>query len=160
MLATDLTMTITSENTTIPVTSTSGYLSSDYIYIGSEQIYYTATDDSNFLSCTRGYGGSDAAPHAVGSMVYTGSTNALNRMLGFNVGSMVTSAGIFSIITIPVTFFTTTIPYMVSLSATLLSGSLWLSIFGAIWMILIAGFIVTLAIVIGSAVAGLISRIT
>jgi hypothetical protein len=157
VLTTTLTATITASDTTIPVSSTQGWLDTDTIYIGSEAIPYDSLTAASFTDCERG---EDAVPHAIGSMVYSGSTSALNRALGFNVGSMITSAGVFSLITIPVAFFTFSIPMMVATAATLFSGSFWLSLFGIVWLILVAGFIITLALAVSGVLAGLVSRIT
>jgi hypothetical protein len=93
-------------------------------------------------------------------MVYTGATNAINSAMGFNIGSVITSAGIFSIITIPFMFFTRSIPLMITTAASLFSGSFWISLLGILWLILVAGFIITLAITIGGAVAGLVRTVT
>jgi hypothetical protein len=144
---TTLTSAIFSSNTTLPVVSTNGFLGSDYIYIGDETILYSGKNETAFTGCTRGYGGSSAVPHFAGAAVYTGEVSSINQALGFNIGQMVTSVGPLSILIIPFSFLTVTIPF--------LSGSLGLAVLGVIWMCLIAGFIISLAIILVSAISAM-----
>jgi hypothetical protein len=150
---TTLTAAISSSNTTLSVVSTSGFLDSDYIYIGDEEVMYSGKNATAFTGCSRGYGVSSAVPHSLGAAVYTGEVSSINQALGFNIGQMVTSVGPLSILIIPFSFLTVTIPRMIAESASFLSGSLGLAILGIIWMCLIAGFIICLAIVLVTAVS-------
>lgn len=150
---TTLTSTVSSNTTTLPVVSTNGFLDSDYIYLGDEEIMYSGKNETAFTGCARGYGVSTAVPHSLGAAVYTGEVSSINQALGFNIGQMVTSVGPLSIIIIPFRFLTVTIPRMIAQSASFLSGSLGLAILGIIWMCIIAGFIISFAIVLVSAVA-------
>jgi hypothetical protein len=152
---TTLTSAIFSSNTTLPVVSTNGFLGSDYIYIGDETILYSGKNETAFTGCTRGYGGSSAVPHFAGAAVYTGEVSSINQALGFNIGQMVTSVGPLSILIIPFSFLTVTIPRMIAESASFLSGSLGLAVLGVIWMCLIAGFIISLAIILVSAISAM-----
>jgi len=157
---TNLTAPISSSNATLPVVSTNGFLDSDYIYIGDEEIMYTGTTPTTFTGCTRGYGASSAVPHSTGAAVYTGEVSSINQALGFNIGQIVTSVGPLSIIIIPFNFLTVTVPRMIAESASFLSGSLGLAILGILWMCIIAGFIISLAIVLVSAVSAMGSMLT
>lgn len=65
--------------TTITVASTAGFRSSGVVLIGSEQIRYTSKNSTQFLTCTRGFGGTTAASHLNGVAVtqdYVGLTDA------------------------------------------------------------------------------------
>jgi hypothetical protein len=152
---TTLTATISTNDTTIPVVSTTGFLSSDYIYIGNEEILYSSNNATAFLGCTRGYGQSEVATHAAGAAIYTGEVSSINQALGFNIGQVITGWGPLCIIIIPVNFLTMTIPRMIAQSAAFFSGSIGQAILGAIWMCLIAGFIICLAIILISAVSSI-----
>ena len=152
---TKLTAPISSSDGTLPVVSTNGFLNSDYIYIGDEEIMYSGKNATAFTGCSRGYGASLAVPHSMGSAVYTGEVSSINQALGFNIGQMVTSVGPLSIIIIPFSFLTITIPRMIAESASFLSGSMGLAVLGVLWMCLIAGFIICLAIILVSAISAL-----
>lgn len=67
-----LTAGITSSATTIPVVSTTGFPTSGWILIDSEQIWYNNTDATNFLQCERGKGGTTAAAHLAAATVSWG----------------------------------------------------------------------------------------
>jgi hypothetical protein len=155
MADTTLTATISANDTIIPVVSTNGFLSSDYIYIGNEEISYSSDNATAFLGCTRGYGSSSADSHTIGAAVYTGEVSSINQALGFNIGQTITSFGVLCIIIIPVNFLTLTIPRMIAESATFLSGGIGQAILGTMWLILIAGFIICLAIILVSAVSAI-----
>lgn len=65
--STQLTADIDSLNTTIPVSSTSGFPSQGFISVGNETMYYSSTDATNFY-VSRGYAGT-AASHNEGDDV-------------------------------------------------------------------------------------------
>ena len=157
---TNLTSTISSSNVTLPVVSTNGFLNSDYIYIGDEEIMYTGTNATAFTGCERGFGVSSAVPHSAGAAVYTGEVSSINQALGFNIGQIVTSLGPLSIIIIPFNFLTVTVPRMIAESASFLSGSLGMALLGVLWLCILAGFIISLAIVLVSAIATMGSLLT
>jgi len=62
-LATSLSSAINSVVTTIPVASTTGFPSVGAITIDSERISYTSINPTQFLGCTRGFGGTIAVSH-------------------------------------------------------------------------------------------------
>lgn len=61
--------------TTINVPSTSGYPVSGRIKIDNELIDYTGITATSFTGCTRGAGGTTAASHSNGALVYSQNTN-------------------------------------------------------------------------------------
>jgi hypothetical protein len=66
---TTLSSAIDSTQTTVPVTSTSGWPTPGTIAIDSEIIYYTSKTSNSFTNCTRAYGFSSANAHVSGSLV-------------------------------------------------------------------------------------------
>jgi hypothetical protein len=84
---------MTSTDNSATVSSTIGFATSDFIWIGGERMAYTGTDATHFQNLTRGapdqnnQGGTPAA-HITGDQVYTEGMNALNAMLGFNYTSL------------------------------------------------------------------------
>jgi hypothetical protein len=69
-LTTNLTSNITATDTTIPVTSTNGYVNNHgRITIGNEKILYENKDTTNFLGCTRGVETTTAVSHNNNSLV-------------------------------------------------------------------------------------------
>lgn len=149
MASTPLTSTIMDDTTTLPVSSTAGFLSSDKVVIGSEKINYTGKTDTSFTGCTRGYLGTAAVPHAEGSIVYTTDSSALNSGLGFSVSTQVDNYGVLAFVTIPFNFFMHTVPKILTAMLNILSGSLWwLALF---WVAMFVAFVVTLALYLISA---------
>lgn len=67
---TQLASNVTASDTTIPVSSTSGFPSSGYIRIGNEIIAYTGTTSTSFTGCSRGQLGTGASAHGSGELVY------------------------------------------------------------------------------------------
>lgn len=132
-----------SNQTYLNVTSTNDFLEEDTVIIGAEKIYYLDTNATAFLNCTRAYGGTIASVHLTGVKVYTERANAINNALGFNIGAMQDSLGWAAIIAIPFRFFVTTIPHIMKMSTTLLTGDL--AIISWILYVMAAGFVITLA---------------
>lgn len=60
---------VTAIDTTIPVTSTTGFATSGVIQIENEDILYTGITSSSFTGATRGVNGTTAASHAIGTSV-------------------------------------------------------------------------------------------
>lgn len=142
--ATSLTSDITADAVILPVVGTTDYLSSDYVIIGGEKVLYTGKTAVSFTGCTRGHDGTEAEPHLEGAMVYTADAAAINNALGFNIAAEQDSMGWWATITIPFKFFATTIPRIVRMNMSFLSGNL--AIIGWFWFALAAGFIITLAL--------------
>lgn len=142
--ATDLTVAVDDDDVTLQVTSTSNFLSADYIELGNEKVFYTGTTDTTFTGCTRGYDGTTAASHVVGTMVYTTSASVINSAMGFNVAATVDSMGLWSIVTIPFYFFVRTLPNLMLMPYQLFTGDL---VIVAIIMVCIqAAVVIVLAI--------------
>lgn len=139
-----------SNQTYLNVTSTNDFLDEDTVIIGAEKIYYLDINSTAFLNCTRGYGGTTAATHLPGVKVYTERANALNNALGFNIGAVQDSLGWAAIIAIPFRFFVTTIPHIMKMSTTLLTGDL--AIISWILYVMAAGFVITLAMALISGI--------
>ena len=81
-------------NLTINVTSTTGFSIPGTIKIDREYIYCTGKTAASFTNCTRGYRGTTAATHSVGSNVYqysnitsTGTVGSAQRVVSANVDS-------------------------------------------------------------------------
>jgi len=149
VVTTDLTSDVTAAVTTLPVQDTTDFLGEDYVICGEEKIFYTSTDATNFLGCTRGYDGTTAAAHLEGARVYTATASSINYALGFNIAAVQDQLGWAAIIAIPLMFFIRTVPQIFKMSTNLLTGDLF--IISWVLYIMAAGFIVTLAMtLIGS----------
>ena len=150
---TRLSSAITATDTTIPVNSTSGFLSVDYLVIGGEKITYTGKTATTFTGCIR----SDGKVHANNSYVYSPQTSLMNDALGFNIGAVSTSAGYFAVIQIPFKFFTTTIPNIITVGMPGVDGSIaWI---GYIWFALCIGMVIAIAISLIWVANGLLTRV-
>lgn len=75
---TALTSNIDDSQTTIPVSSTSGFPSSGRIQIDNELIDYTGTTATSFTGATRGVGGTTATSHTQNTTVYGRSSLTLS----------------------------------------------------------------------------------
>jgi hypothetical protein len=148
MTATTMTANITAAATTVNVTSTQNFLDEDNIYIGSEEIHYTAITAVSFTGCTRGYNGSTAVVHGAGSYVYAEGSEAINASIGFNVTNIVDSWGMASIIAIPVAFMIFTIPKGFVACTQLFSGDL--AFISYIFLAVMIGIMISIALRIRS----------
>jgi hypothetical protein len=145
---TELTAAIDDDDTILTVTSTDGFLDADYLIIGTEKILYDWTDGTHFgrvaNPCTRGYDGTTATSHAADAMVMTADASTVNNALGFNIGAMADSMGLWSVVIIPFYFLTKTLPRIVMMNFSFLSGQL--AIIGWFFFAAGAGLIITLAL--------------
>jgi len=98
---TSLTAAVDEDDVILEVTSTSGFLSSDYVEFGGEKTLYTDKTATTFTGCIRGCEGTTAEDHPVGTGVYTTSAHVINSALGFSIGATVDTMGLWSIIVIP-----------------------------------------------------------
>ncbi len=101
---TSLTVAATASTDTLNVADTTGFLTSDVIVIGSEQIAYTGKTAVSFTGCSRGYNSTVAATHKSGAQVRTQETDLLNQSLGFNVASTSSTIGAFGIVALGTSF--------------------------------------------------------
>ena len=125
----------------IYVYSVEGFLNTDYIVIDGEMIYYNGVDTTQnyFSNCVF------TKTHKSGTKVYSQQSSILNNALGFNVGAITSTVGFFSVVTIPVKFFTTTLPnFFVGNLMTTAEGEM--AIFGYIWLAFTIGAVVSIGI--------------
>ena len=146
---TDLTATVSSNQTYLPVKTTTDFLDEDYVVVGQEKIFYTSKNSTAFLSCTRGYGNTTVSEHLAGARVYTATASAVNNALGFNMVAVQDEWGWAAIIAVPFMFFTRTVPQIIRMSTNLLTGDL--AIISWVFYVMAAGFVITLALAIISA---------
>lgn len=144
MISAKLTAAIDTDDDTVNVVSTSNFLSQDYIVIDDEVILYTGKTDMSFTGLQRGKDGTTPAAHADDAMIYTKESSALNHALNFNVAAMTDSMGPLAFISIPISFFTKTIPHLIAWNWSFLSGDMM--ILGLFFFATGAAFIVTLAL--------------
>jgi hypothetical protein len=140
---TALTAGVDDDDVTLEVTSTSGFLSADYIELGGEKTLYTGKTATTFTGCTRGYEGTTAEAHPVGTAVYTTSASVINSALGFNIAATVDTMGLWSIVSMPTKFLFHTLPNLILMPYQLFRGNL--IIFAVILLLIQVAIVVTLA---------------
>jgi hypothetical protein len=143
IVTTDLTANVTANQTYLPVLSTLDFYTPDYVIIGKEKIYYTSLNDTDFLSCTRGYGNTTAASHLAGARVYTAQSAAMNNAVGFNILAIQDDWGWASFIAVPILFIVATLPHIIKDGANLITGDL--AIIMWFYYAMVGAFIITLA---------------
>lgn len=146
MNSTILTDNCTSTDTTITVQNTNGFLDADYLIIEEETILYSGKTDTTFTGLSRGQDGTDAESHGLNEPVYTLDTSTLNHALGYNIAATTDTMGVWAVVTIPYNFLTKTIPKLVVLNWSFMTGDL--QIIGFFWFAFGGGFIITLAILV------------
>ena len=90
-----LSAAIDSDDTTITVDTTTGFLSRGNVVIGNEIIPYTGTTATTFTGVTRGGQDSEAASHPTGQRVYSEASGFINQVVGFNVLQTLADDGFF-----------------------------------------------------------------
>jgi len=140
---------VSAVDVTLTLDSTTDYLSEDYVIIGDEKIFYTGKTATDLTGCTRGYDGTEAAPHYDGDIAYTADASSINNALGFNIAAVQDSMGWWGTITIPFRFLFTTLPRIARMNMSFMTGSL--AIIGWIWFAMAAGFFITLALSLAGA---------
>ena len=140
-------------DTTITVGSTDGFTATGTMQIDDEWIKYDDTNGTNFLECNRGENDTDAVAHAKNSKVYTPDAVVLNDAMGFNVSKISTDAGIIALPIIMGKFVVSTVPRLIMWDFSFLKeGPMqW---FRAILFCFSAGFVITLSLMIVSAMGG------
>jgi len=73
-----LSTTITSTDTTIPLSSVLGLTTTGFIKIDSETIGYTNVSGNSLINCTRGQNGTTAASHTAGAAIYVQNLPCIN----------------------------------------------------------------------------------
>jgi hypothetical protein len=73
-----LSTTLTSTDTTVVLSSTSGLTTTGFIKIDSETIGYTNVSGNSLINCTRGQNGTTAATHTAGAAIYVQNLPCIN----------------------------------------------------------------------------------
>lgn len=146
VVAAPLASDINATDTTIPMTTTTDYLDTDYVIIEGEKILYTGRTATSLTGCTRGHDGTTAFSHEAGALVYTADASAINNALGFNMAAQQDSIGWLTVLAIPFNFFAITIPRIIRMNLEFLVGPL--AIIGWLWLAMAAGFVITLALML------------
>ena len=158
VVSTVLAEDVSANATFIPATNTTSFAPQDIIEVDDEQMIYTSKNTTGFFVPAeyRGYLSSSPAEHEAGARIYTAETSVLNSALGFNIMVQVQTGGTFGIITLPINFFTQTLPHLVMLNVNFLqSPSLqYIAIF---WFAAGIALLVTLAIEIAPIAVSLIT---
>ena len=158
IVSTTLTSNITEDAIYIPAESTVLFADKDIIVIDSEKIVYSAKNTTSFTAYTRGYGDTTPADHTAGARIYTTEASVLNDALGFNIAVEVEAGGTWGVITLPIKFFTNTLPHLILLNANFLKSP-ELQYIGIFWFAAGIALLVTLAIVIAPIAVSLITGI-
>ena len=109
--ATYTTADIDSDDTTVLVTSTVGFLGASiehpaYVQYGNEVFSYTGSDDTSFTGITRGQthprtgDNTEAEAHSAGTPIKTLSVTAVDKMIGYNVTAAGASFGFLDALTL------------------------------------------------------------
>lgn len=141
--STSLTAPVDNDDVTFNVTSTAGFLGTDYVEIGQEVILYTGKTANSFTGITRGCDSTTPQAYAIGAMVYTSAAGTVNSTLGFNIAATVDTMGLWSIITVPFQFLFVTIPKLLVMPYQLFRGEL--VIFAAILVMIQAAIVIAIA---------------
>ena len=88
---------ITDTDTTIPLTSSTGFPSSGLIQINSETIQYNGVSGNNLTNCTRGFDGTTAASHSSSDAVKCATVTVSDTNHGCNANDFVTYSGAVSL---------------------------------------------------------------
>ena len=160
IVSTVLTNNISANATYIPSTGTNLFANKDIIMIDNENLLYTSKNATGFLVDIdyRGYGTTTAVAHSAGSRIYSQEAGVINSALGFNIAVEAETGGYWGIITIPINFFTTTLPHLVMLNVNFLKIP-ELSIIAIFWMVAGIALIVMLAIYIAPIAVSLVTGI-
>lgn len=148
VVAAELQVAVDDDDVVLVLPTTVDFLDADYVIIDDEKIAYAATTATQLTGCTRGYDSTDAVAHAAGSMVYTPEASLVENALGFNIATTTDSMGAWAVVTIPYKFLTKTLPNVVVMNYSFLTG--YLGIIG--WFIIALG--ASLVIVIAITLAG------
>lgn len=105
---------IDADDTTLTVYSTDGYPSADTLLVGNEQIKYNGKNATQFLNLSRAYNGTTAEAHNSRARVYSSDAAMFNNAFGFNLISTAGSGASFNFVNSPVTFFTVSVPKMIT----------------------------------------------
>lgn len=144
VVAVELQTTIDTDDTTIEVSTTTDFLDADTVVIGNEEIEYTGKTATTFTGCTRASNGTTAAYHQAGSTVYTRNSSLINDAIAFSIPATVDSMGYWAVIAIPFNFLTKTLPHVLVMNYSFLTGDM--AFIGWIFIAISTGFVITLAL--------------
>jgi hypothetical protein len=163
MVATVLTTPMTDTDDHAHVVGTDGFQTTGYITIQEERLIYGGVTTTTFTTLLRAQEGTVAASHPLVSgglrvKVYTEDAGAVNKALGFDIGAIAATNGIFGIPKIAFQFFSTTIPHIIGWDClSFLTGQLvyirWIII------IITVGFVVAFAIQLGNMLASALVKV-
>jgi len=150
--STELTADITDTDTTITVSSTTGFPEPGTIVIGNERITYSSiASDTTFGGSAvrpllRGTGDTDAVAHSSGEGVRTVEVALINSSIDYNISVFSDSSGLLTFIQIPIAVF----DFIKTLAATPwgflgVDGGAFITV---IWGICFIGFIISIFIAI------------
>jgi len=145
---TSLTEDITSTDTTITVTSTSGFADTGFIMIQDEKIAYASKTDTTFKGnlaspMVRGASETDAVAHVTGERARTLESSMLNQSIGYKLAVLTDSSGMLAFVTIPFAFITLIGSFFV-LPLGFLGTDLQILVY--LWAVLTIGIIVSIGI--------------
>ena len=158
IVSTVLASNVTANTTYIPAAGTTLFASKDVISIDSEKMLYTSKNASGFIVDTRAYDDTDADTHETGARIYSAEASVLNDALGFNMAVELETGGTWGIITLPIKFFTNTLPHLVMLNVNFLKTP-ELSLIAIFWFAAGIALLVVLAIQIAPIAVNLITGI-
>lgn len=158
IVSTVLASNVTTNSTYIPASGTNLFTNKDVLRIDSEKILYTSKDATGFIVDTRGYDDTDADTHETGARIYSTEAGVLNDALGFNMAVELETGGTWGIVTLPIKFFTNTLPHLIMLNFNFLKMP-ELSFIAIFWFAAGIALLVTLAIQIAPIAVNLITGI-
>jgi len=158
IVSTTLAGNITEEEAYIPAESTALFADKEIIVIDNEKIMYSAKNTTSFTVYTRGYDDTTPAEHTAGTRIYTTEASVLNNAMGFNIAVEVEAGGTWGLITLPIKFFTGTLPHLIMLNANFLKSP-ELQYIGIIWFAFGIALLITLAVVIAPIAVSMLTGI-
>ena len=123
--ATSLTTTLDEDDTTVVVGDTTGFLTIDFIVIGTEHLCYTGKTGTTFTGVTRGCQDSEAEGHAAGVSVYNDGSNVVNTLIGFNIAEAMSTAGVIRVPFMLASTIPRTFAKIITWDYSYLEGTLW-----------------------------------
>lgn len=158
MVVTRLTAPISANSTQAAVSNTEGLLESSWVQIGNERVKYSGTTPTSLDNLSRGYDSTSASAHVMGDKVYSPDAGAVNAALGFNMATTGTSVGDIGVMTVIMSFFTTTLPRIATWDYSFLrEGNL--QYLRKILAAFTTGFIIYMAYQIAAALGGILQSI-
>jgi hypothetical protein len=146
--ATTLTIAVDEDDAVLTVASTTGFPSKGVIALEDENISYSAKTDTTFQGILaqplyRGTQGTEAASHAVGTVVSLAPASMMGMSAAYDVVALTDTAGPRAVVVAPLALFRLLgaffLPHLEFLGSNL-------AIITYLWMVLVIGMIVALAV--------------